>query len=697
MTDDLAFLPPHQPTWVPGFHVYSRCLSVRPGEVVDLRLSGEGRVQAEVLRYRGDTVAQGEVVALLPPVQMEPQPVHRGSYVYVERGLEKAAVLSVEVWFRPLALAPQSGLISQRGFALWLEEDRLCFAVGPPRISGGQMSLKEWHHAVGGSDGGWLRLYLDGRLVAEGAGPAGMSGGGPLRLGALADEEGRTCALFTGDLCGPTFYGQPLSSEVIQTRWHEKNTEPAGPCAGHWKFDSAGGLPCRDVSPMGRHGQPVNYPIRMVPGPRRTEDSDWHSYDPAHDPDFGHAIRLMGDALVDCRWPQALSWQVPADAPSGQYGVRLTDEAGQVCHVYFVVRPRRPQARLLCLSTTNTRIAYNFRPFDNLEYDYGAYHPHPRYPILGHLHGVARPSTGELWERTTVEFELPFYAWLEQHGIPYDLYSEWDLEAEPSLLDHYPVVAFAGHSEYWTADHYQRLQRFVERGGHILSLSGNTAYWRVSLDLRNRVMEVRKHARLPTEGITCDPMVHASHHHQLDGQPGATMREAGYPEWGLLGGTSNGWTNPPLGGLRAGYQVLAPEHWVFGQPRRVDTAFPFADQGAGYETDLSLRSLLERWGPPKLSRYPDRAGRPEPVLDQPFDAGWTVLARALLPGSKVLDYDNDLFPGEMASEMLLCEQPGQGLIFAAGSVLSSHALGGDLQFTRMLFNIMERMGLEVPA
>ncbi|MBM3276776.1 MAG: LamG domain-containing protein [Candidatus Handelsmanbacteria bacterium] len=695
MTDDLTFLPPHESAWAPGFHAYSRCLSAKPGEWVDLHLSGEGPVGIEVLRLSGDKVAQGAVIASLPPVEAKPQPIHRGSYVYVERGLERAAALSAEVWCRPLGEAPQRGLFHQRGFGLWLEGERLCFDVGGHRVSGGAVSLKEWHHAVGVWETAGLRLYLDGQLVGEGEGPAAFAGGGPLRLGALADEEGRTCALFTGDLCGPTLYEYAHNSEVIGAHFQAKDTEPAGPCAGHWKFDHHRGLPCRDVSVNGRHGKPVNYPIRMVPGPRCIGDSDWHNYDPASDPNFGHALRLMGDALVDCRWPVAAQWQVPAEAQSGQYAIRLRDQAGQVRHVYFVVRPRHPRARLMCLSTTNTRIAYNFRPFDNLEYDYGAYHPHPRYPILGQLHGVGRPATGELWERTTVEFELPFYTWLDKHGIPYDLFSEWDLEADPSLLDRYPVVAFAGHSEYWTADHYQRLQRFVERGGHILSLSGNTAYWRVSLDMANRVMEVRKHARLPAAGITFDPMVDASHHHQLDGLPGATMREAGFPEWGLLGGMSNGWTTPPLDGPRAGYQVLAPQHWVFNAPRQVGAGFPFADQAAGYETDLSLQTLLERCGQPALARYPDRSGRPEP-LSAPIP-GWAVLARALLPGSTVLDFDNRQYIGEMASEMLLREVGGEGLIFAAGSVLSSHVLGQNEGFSRMLFNIMERMGLEVPA
>lgn len=63
----------------------------------------------------------------------------------------------------------------------------------------------------------------------------------------------------------------------------------------------------------------------------------------------------------------------------------------------------------------------------------------------------------------------------------------------------------------------------------------------------------------------------------------------------------------------------------------------------------------------------------------------------------MLDCDNNQFTGEMASEMLLREESGQGLIFAAGSALSSHVLGKDTGFSRMLFNIMERMGLEVPA
>ena len=149
------------------------------------------------------------------------------------------------------------------------------------------------------------------------------------------------------------------------------------------------------------------------------------------------------------------------------------------------------------------------------ELDYGAYLNHPSYPMLGHLLGQRRPAGGEPYLYQVVNLELPMCSWLDQHRIPYDLYSEWDLERDPSLLDKYRVVAWAGHCEYWTAARYEGLSRFRDRGGHILSLSGNTCFWRVSIDLENEVMEVRKHGpeQARDSFISVDAMVDNSHWH----------------------------------------------------------------------------------------------------------------------------------------------------------------------------------------
>jgi hypothetical protein len=700
MTDDLSFLPPHEPTPVPGFHAYSTRLCVRGGDELDIRVSHDGPMTCEILRYDGPTVDDATVIDTLPAAIAALHPIHRGSYVHIEQGVDLAAPLTVEVWCRTLADAPLSGLIGQRGVHLALAEgNRPLFSVGGTAVHGPPLSLKAWHHLVGCYDGRRIALFVDGRRAASADATAGaLPSQSALRLGALEDDQGRTCALFTGDLCAPGLYAALFSPRQIAARFRRRTLRRARRCLGYWKFDALHGRPYRDASGAGRHGRPVNYPIRLIPGPRRTQDSDWSTYDPAADPDFGHAVRLMADAVVDCRWPVTAVWRVPPDTPNGQYGVRVTNASGEARRIHFIVRPRRPSAKLLCLSTTNTRIAYNFRPFGNEAFDYGAYYPHPRYPMMGELLGVRRPATGELWETTTVNFELPFYAWLNAQGMRYDLYTEWDLEADPRLLDRYEAVAFAGHSEYWTPTHWESLQRFVRRGGHLLSMSGNTAYWRVSLDRANGVMEVRKHSRVkmpatPTPSTTCDPMVNAAHWHQMDHLPGATMREAGWPESSLVGSMTNGWTDPPLQGPRTGYRVLAPGHWVFHQPRPVDTAFPFAKDAAGYETDLSVRSMLEAHGRPALPMYPARDGSPPPALDSAFDAGLVVLARAILPGSVVLDYDSAWFKGEMWSEMILWERPGHGIVFAAGSVLSSHVLLTDEHFSNMVRNVLDRMGI----
>ena len=46
----MGVFPPHEQTPVSGFHAYSQRVSIAPGEVLDVRVSGEGPVQAQVVR-----------------------------------------------------------------------------------------------------------------------------------------------------------------------------------------------------------------------------------------------------------------------------------------------------------------------------------------------------------------------------------------------------------------------------------------------------------------------------------------------------------------------------------------------------------------------------------------------------------------------------------------------------------------------
>jgi len=151
-----------------------------------------------------------------------------------------------------------------------------------------------------------------------------------------------------------------------------------------------------------------------------------------------------------------------------------------------------------------------------------------------------------------------------------------------------------------------------------------------------------------------------------------------------------------LRGPRAGYEVLRPEHALFQSPRPVQTSGVFAPDAAGYEPDVSARSMFERFGWPKQAAYPARDGSPDVNADPQFDAGLQVLARAKLPDSNVMDYNSGYSKREMWSEMAVWERPGMGSIFAAGSVLSSHVLAKDANFSNFILNVLDRFGVGAP-
>ncbi len=706
--DDTSYLPPHEATVVPGFHAYSQKMAVAPGESVDLRINGIGPVDVKIVKH-GMSVAQSTVVAELGSVEARPQPIYRGSYVRVEK-LAVGPVMTLEFWFRALS-GPEdarAGLVTLGGLGVWLETKNIVVLEGEGgRVEGPEVELKVWHHVVVEVVGSRASLKVDGMSVGAHESLA-WSVAGPVLMGAGLNERGEASAFMTGDLCGVTVYAGILAEGVVEERFKTKETwpEPALRLYGGWVFDSLPGVPLqdsrglgvayRDISGFGNHGKPVNVPIRMVAGPRVTQDSDWSTYDPARDRDFGFAVRFMSDANVDCRWGVTCEWAVPAGTAQGQYAARLTDQAGVVRHVHFLVREIKAgkKGRMACFSTTNTRVAYNFQPFNDAKFDYGCYQVHPSYPVLGQIIGQRRPTHGS-WHTTTVDFELPFYAWLDEMGIAYDLYSEWDLEGNEKLLEGYETAGWAGHSEYWTVAQYERLQAFNARGGNLLWMSGNTAFWRVSVDLEQSVLEVRKHERRAMPGVTCDAMINSAHHHQMDGWPGSYMRGVGYPEVNLIGVSTAGFTAPPLDGPRGGYEVLSPGHWAFNGARKVETSGVLGDRGAGYETDFAVRAQLGKHGTAPLPVYPHADGSPFPTAEGgSYDNGLTVLARAKVKPAGTLDYHCNYVGPEaedaLWSDIVCWEVPGHGVRFGVGSVLGSHVLATDGNFAGMVLNVLDR-------
>lgn len=79
---------------------------------------------------------------------------------------------------------------------------------------------------------------------------------------------------------------------------------------------------------------------------------------------------------------------------------------------------------------------------------------------------------------THAEFHAPFFATLaRQDTLRVGVLDDGDLDAGVPAATR--VLVVVGHSEYWTRAARRTVDAFVARGGHLLVLSGNTAWWQM--------------------------------------------------------------------------------------------------------------------------------------------------------------------------------------------------------------------------
>ena len=72
--------------------------------------------------------------------------------------------------------------------------------------------------------------------------------------------------------------------------------------------------------------------------------------------------------------------------------------------------------------------------------------------------------------------------WLEKSGYDYDVISDLDLHRDPEILSGYRTFIINGHSEYWSLQACDGLEKYLKRGGNVVVLSGNSMLWRVSFN-----------------------------------------------------------------------------------------------------------------------------------------------------------------------------------------------------------------------
>jgi hypothetical protein len=442
-----------------------------------------------------------------------------------------------------------------------------------------------------------------------------------------------------------------------------------------------------------------------------------------------------------CGWPVCAEISIGADWASGYYDLVLTGADGQSAHHFVCVKaaPER-RRRMVLVLTTNTLSAYNYfggasaycdvealmaRRMPLAEAMEGAIgvlstqRPFPPLliaapPDMPRLVNLEKRGFGQkswagadpAWSRAHGQspydgsagflnkWEHVFVRWAEGAGYAFDYLTDYDVDADPTVLDPYDVVLLVGHSEYWSGPQRNAIEAFVDRGGRLAIFSGNTAFWKVRWEDEGRTLVCHKWKGETAEDV---PPAKATHlwSHPMFGRPEASLTGlsfiyGGYHRLGLCVARGAG-----------GYTVYRPEHWalegadlywgdLFGDQVPLlgyendgcPLAFgadgrPAAGDGLGVPQDLEIIALAPAAFAEAPSPY--RPLIPPEQLD--------VVARIAFGGDGPEAQARVL----RGHAVMASFRRGAGEVFNAGTTEWAHGLGaGDPFVERITRNVLDR-------
>ena len=188
-----------------------------------------------------------------------------------------------------------------------------------------------------------------------------------------------------------------------------------------------------------------------------------------------------------------------------------------------------------------------------------------------------------------------------------------------------------GHSEYWSFDEYEHLRQYLESGGNVIFLSGNTMFWRVSDDSNASVMECRK---TDGWGVQLRPEFRGECWHSEDRKRGGVLRECGFPAWQLIGVEFMSYN--PLGMAGTGpFRATKPDHFLFQKPHHLNLK---KGNRFGFDPHNPKRQVVEDEGDVRVSTLmktmagPVPDGAPTDLKDPP---GIEMIAQGFYDWSQV--------------------------------------------------------------
>ena len=724
-----------------GLHAYPQNESVAAGEKIAFHVSSEHpyRFRVSKLGLKVDDLSSDQLVFTSPQLfDANVQPIQPGSWIKFARNLAEndgLASMTLECWVRPWNLTHWQGILSQHdypdrcGIGLFLTSSgQPMFYIGnggafesDAQLLGPKLELRQWVHLAGTWDGKRATLWVDGKSVATWSKPHGSkprsAGTAALRIGAYG-SEGTIEQFFDGDIAMPTIYRESLSTEAIAERANSKGlTAPdEESLLAYWPLNEERGNQVMDATGNGFNGEIVNLGTWMIGGPSfdgtRVGRYD-QSYDPRKDPNRGHALRLASDDLYDCEWEASHEWSVPGSAPSGIYAAWFDFEREGKTFQYpvtFVVNKAKEadKAPIALMCATTTWRAYSGTPFArnvprenrfwttsgaandpanppayNFYRDHAAGQPtyqmglHLPWPAAGPEVLYSPPETGYSHLARGERFT---HVWLEKQGYDFDVITNLDLHRDPNLLKGYRTLIINGHDEYWSREMYDGLSRYLENGGSAVVLSGNTMFWRISVNDELGTIECRKYG--PNIGGRQFANV-GEIYHSADGKRGSLTRNCGMPPAKAIGLECSGWWSGSNNGV---YTTTDPNHFLFSEPEKIDFKdrpyFGGAKTGprraGGHEGDIRLSSFAPHSDIPIGAIFPGELG------------GIETLATIKRKNARALDYFANFKEQQEATlvDMIYWERPNGGKVFNAGAIAFGWALDADPKHSTLLRNVL---------
>jgi hypothetical protein len=355
-------------------------------------------------------------------------------------------------------------------------------------------------------------------------------------------------------------------------------------------------------------------------------------------------------AAIGPGWPPAFADIDTHAWPPGVYSADIVEQTTATRDVracqWIVTNPRRLGA-VLCRLGTNTWQAYN--PWGG-----HSLYPNDDDEARGLIVSFDRPTPPALFE-----YDIHLVTWLE--GLAADLggvdyAGNFDVHADPTLMDRYRLVITGAHDEYWSKEEFDAFQqRIFVQGRNVCFFGADAAYCQV------RYADLDRAPDGPSRGrqIVCyktasDPIARRAS--KIDARLLTTntfRTDARRPETMLMGGAYQGWFEP-ASPQRPAYRVA-----------RTDLRF-FA--GTGWSVgDIAAEVVGYEWD----NRDPLGDGRRLWDATRSTTAAIDPAAVTVLFRGEAIDADGK--PG--LAEATYFRSPAGARVFNAGSVRWSWGLG----------------------